>query len=402
MAKPRPEIYEIRKSNPYQGKEWRVIGYVDGKRRQHWFESEKEAKIFANGKNKERAKFGTEFVLLPSQRADAIAALELLKPYDRTLTEVIKLYVESEKSRLASKPLDEFIREYKAEREEKVKSDELRPGSQKAIKETFVKLIDTFGSKNLADISTENLEEWLAAMPLAGRTKKRHRAYALQIFNAALRKRLIKENPAKNLDGYRNISDEEVTFLSPEKLKELLSFADKETYPLYALAAYAGVRWAEIEKLNWENIKETEIVITSANAKTRSRRVVDIRPILAEILQPCRHLTGSVLPKIFKVQRPSHRRLDFLRKAAETKAGLFPFPEDILRHSYISYLYALTGNENYVATQAGNTPAVIFKNYRALVTKAEAEKYFAEPAFKQFVKALPDSENESGALISRL
>jgi integrase len=130
--------------------------------------------------------------------------------------------------------------------------------------------------------------------------------------------------------NYKNISRDEVTCISPEKLKELLGFADKETYPLYAIAAYAGVRWAEIERLKWEDIKKTKIVIHFNNAKTRSRRSPDIQPVLAEILKPYRHLTVSVLPKIFKVQRPSHRRLDFLRKAAETKAGLFPFPEDLL------------------------------------------------------------------------
>src|SRR3981081_1220393 len=106
MAKARPETYEVRKSIPYQGKEWRVIAYLEGKRKQHWFETEKAAKTFANEKNRERGLSGTEFVLLPAQRVDAIAALELLEPFGRTLTEVVRLYVEVEKSRLASMRLD--------------------------------------------------------------------------------------------------------------------------------------------------------------------------------------------------------------------------------------------------------------------------------------------------------
>jgi integrase len=56
--------------------------------------------------------------------------------------------------------------------------------------------------------------------------------------------------------------------------------------PLYAIAAFAGVRWGEIERLEWKDIQDNEIVVTSGKAKTRSRRVVDIQPNLKAFLAP--------------------------------------------------------------------------------------------------------------------
>ena len=48
-----------------------------------------------------------------------------------------------------------------------------------------------------------------------------------------------------------------------------------------------------------------------------------------------------------------------------------------LRHSYISYRVAQTQNVAQTALEAGNTPKIIFSNYRELVKPADAVKWFA-------------------------
>ena len=48
-----------------------------------------------------------------------------------------------------------------------------------------------------------------------------------------------------------------------------------------------------------------------------------------------------------------------------------------LRHAVCTYQFALHANENLTAAQAGNSPAMIYAHYKGLVTKAEAEKWFA-------------------------
>ena len=278
-------------------------------------------------------------------------------------------------ARSASKPLDQFLVEYEASIAHRVESGELRNGSLKAIKETFVKVEAEFGNRILSDISAADIERWLDRMPVGLRTKKRHRAYALQAFNAARRQKLISSNPVEEV-GYKGRKNdaEEITVLAPEQLRRLFACADPEIRPLYAIAAFAGVRWNEIEQLNWEDIKEHEIVISARIAKTRSRSIIPIRPALASFLTE--RGTGSLLPRIYSARRPSVRRLDFLRARAEKKAGLYPWPRNACRHSFISYVLAIDKDENKIALESGNTPDVIHTNYRALVTREAAEQFW--------------------------
>jgi SOS response associated peptidase (SRAP) len=87
MAKPRPSTFKLRKSRPFNGKEWRVFGYVDGKRKQYWFSTEKEARTDLRDPNAQLAAHGSDLILTNSERADASDALKLLAPFQASLTD---------------------------------------------------------------------------------------------------------------------------------------------------------------------------------------------------------------------------------------------------------------------------------------------------------------------------
>jgi integrase len=99
--------------------------------------------------------------------------------------------------------------------------------------------------------------------------------------------------------------------------------------------------------------------------------VVEINDTLTVWIAGCAKTKGLVVP--LDSNRTLYARLAKLAKAA----GLDHWPDNGLRHSCASYTLALTGDAVRVAYQLGNSADMIHRHYKALVSKAEAERFFA-------------------------
>lgn len=163
----------------------------------------------------------------------------------------------------------------------------------------------------------------------------------------------------------------QIEIFTPGELSKLLAVADSEVIPFLAIGGFAGLRSAEIERLDWRDIKfETGFVVVEAvKAKTASRRQVEMHANLRAWLSPYAKKEGRVWPL----------NSDSLYKALRdiSSRAKVPWKNNALRHSYISYRVADTGDVNRTALEAGNSPAMIFSNYRELVTPPEAKSWFS-------------------------
>jgi integrase len=139
--------------------------------------------------------------------------------------------------------------------------------------------------------------------------------------------------------------------------------------PFFAIGAFAGLRHAEIERLDWSRIdfEAGTIEVKALNAKTASRRLVPIQPNLRAWLAPCRRSSGRVCPANLR------KRFDVDRERAGLLAG---WPQNALRHSFGSYHLARFGDAAKLALDMGNSPAMIFRHYRQLVKTKQAEQYW--------------------------
>jgi integrase len=175
---------------------------------------------------------------------------------------------------------------------------------------------------------------------------------------------------AADLTDSPEVPNKDPEIITPGDLEKALRKAEADPklaqiIPYLTLAAFAGIRSAEIGRMTWEdniNLDTGIIVLGSGITKTKRRRVIHMEPVLKDWLVANRR-TGKILP----ASRP-HGLL------AEIKSA--PWPHNALRHSAVSYLMALHRNAAMVAEQCGHTEAQLQASYKAAVTPDQALLWF--------------------------
>jgi integrase len=162
-----------------------------------------------------------------------------------------------------------------------------------------------------------------------------------------------------------------VDIFTPALLSAILSHASPAISPCIALGAFAGLRSAEIMRLDWRDIERHQgfIEVAAHKAKTATRRIVPITDNLVRWLETAPRSGELVWPF------SKDRFFKEMHDAAE-EAGI-TWKQNVLRHSFISYRLAILQDVNRVALEAGNSPAMIFRHYRELTTPGQAGTWFA-------------------------
>ena len=130
----------------------------------------------------------------------------------------------------------------------------------------------------------------------------------------------------------------------------MLESATPDVLPYLAIGFFAGLRRAEIERLDWSEIdfESGLIEVTAQNAKTAQRRLVTMQPNLREWLLPLRKHKGNVTP--------SNCFRELFEQAREA-AGIAEWPDNALRHSFASYHLAHFKNAASTALNSDTTTA---------------------------------------------
>lgn len=393
-AKGAPEV--IREGNavvkiygsPVKGRPRYVVAYrgSDGKRRTRSFADYDEAKLEAENAAVEihNGTLGTMELTGEARRAHeraASIAAELDRPLDAiliefqeargllpegvSLVEASRFFARHGAGNVEKRELTEvvegFISQLKADNRSKRHVEDARARLHK-LAESFITPID--------EINQRELQSWLNDLQVAGRTKNNYRGLLVSLFKFARAHGYLPSGLPTAAEGLRKSREDsgEIGILTPEEMVKLLKGASERLIPLLAIGGFAGLRTAEILRLDWEEIdfQQSHIEIKSGKSKTAQRRLAPLLPNLEVWLKPYRNRTGPVCPTN---EVETERR--------ELAASLeIPWPNNALRHSYGSYRMATTDDAQKVAIEMGNSPTMIFRNYRKVVTKAEATKWF--------------------------
>ena len=223
----------------------------------------------------------------------------------------------------------------------------------------------------IASITPALVQNFLNELNLSARSVNNFRKALKTLFEfAKARNHLPREiDLLEGISRRRETSTIEI--YSPQEMASLLAAASDLTLLSIALRGFAGLRSAEIERLDWSQIHlgdEPYLIVNADQAKTRSRRLVPISDNLAKWLAPYQKETG-------RVWQHGHDYFYESQRAVALKANV-KWKQNALRHSFISYRMAILKNANQVALEAGNSPEIIFRNYLELVTPAEAGSWF--------------------------
>ncbi|HTS18567.1 MAG TPA: tyrosine-type recombinase/integrase [Verrucomicrobiae bacterium] len=245
----------------------------------------------------------------------------------------------------------------------------------------------SFGTRKLSDITLNELQAWSNDSTLSARSRRHMLTKLSQLFRYAEKRGWCERNIATYV-ARPDVPDGEPGFLSVEQCARLLEMAPEYDLLSYVvLSLFAGIRVAELRRLAWDKVKLTEgiVIIDGAVAKTKSRRIVDLNDTARAWLAICGRRTGSVVdPVNFRKRNDALlRAARFGKPGTETKkekaAGvkLEPWPDNALRHTAATYMYALTQDAVRVAAMLGHSPDVLHRHYRGLASKGDAERFFA-------------------------
>jgi len=244
-------------------------------------------------------------------------------------------------------------------------------------------LNEEFGQVEIHGIRKADIEDWIAESEWKPRTRKNYIITLSTIFNYAISNEYTVVNPAEHVPR-PILEDKPPGILTPAEAENLLAAAldcMPEMAAPIAIGLFAGLRRSEICALDWSEIdlEARTLEVKAAKAKTRQRRIVTIQENLVEWLLKAEKKKGDVAPDVDLFgERLKH--LVNGRAANDDKPGrpavVKEWPHNGLRHSFGSYFFGKTKNENLTSAEMGNSPDVVFKHYRAVVKQPDVERYW--------------------------
>jgi integrase len=383
----RESVTVYRRKTPLGNFSFMVANYADGKRRFDSYTTEADALDAAGRLARQlsaRDVIGAS--MTKEQSVEYSAAAQSLQPLGITLSaavaaivEIVKLTGDLSGAMAAARFFKAKHKTVTAMRVADVVAELLalkksRGASVRYLQDLRLRL-DKFAEKfpcNIGSVTTADVQTWLDGLKLSSQSYANNRRVAHLLFEFAVARGYAMDNPAAKVERPK-IRNGEVEIFTPGETRRLLAAATEDFLPCLALGMFAGLRSAEIERLEWKDIdlKQAHVVVSASNAKTASRRIVPVAENLAVWLVPYAGRTGKVWQGgwLYKAQQDT------------AKAAGLDWKANGCRHSCASYMFALTNDAGRIAGFLGNSAAVIHRHYRQLATPADAQKFFSiQPA----------------------
>lgn len=307
-------------------------------------------------------------------------ALSTLEGTTGTIQGACEAYAESHARLTASVPFGQAVAEYMDKR------TDLRESTLSSYRYTLERTFSPLDEKILSQISTSDFENILK--------DKGSSAHRMHLRNLGAFWRWAVKNPRRwaltdivdSLEAPRVSVDADINILKGNEVEDLMRSAEttgKAAAAAFAIAIFAGVRMAELERLTWKNVGSKEIEIGASIAKKHLRRLIPINPTLKSWLDACRSDSKDgdlIVPSNWKeVSKAVRRRAGWdvsartLKNPPEPTKGTWPANSP--RHTCASVLVAMGTPLESLIFQFGHSGGydLLRRHYVSRLSQEDAE-----------------------------
>ena len=349
------------KSSSHGKPSWIVHFSENGRRFKRYFKSEIQAKTFLKQYKDLKAKSISDLANLPPQKINDIKnALQLL-PDNASLTECVNLFLESSRKKFAD-PLS-------------IASDWLNLKKENVSAHYFQTLkrdINSYLSSipDLNSASPDNILSFVKSVSPNPKTQREYFNVIKEFFDYASKKNFC-QNPfllihSSEIPKFKRTAKKIPTPVEFKSLFQTIEQAAPEIAGLYALVAFGGIRLAEAQRLNPENIDfdKKEILLAFDKSKTGDSWL--------QSQMPDNLWTWLKTYPPNKNWRKAHPDLSIKNLKPQN------FPRNAFRHAFACYHLSLFRDAPKTSLLLRHrNPNTLWQNYLdTLVSKETAQPYF--------------------------
>jgi site-specific recombinase XerD len=250
----------------------------------------------------------------------------------------------------------------------------LRPRSIESVRQHVRAFLRDFPGLQCHEVTAGMVKDWLTSTGRQGETWNNYRRDLHNFFAWCVRERYISRNPVSDVAKARieRGMPQCFTVAAVKAFLKVLREKEPALVPYYAIGFFAGVRSAELDRLDGSCIGPELIHIGPHQAKVRQQRYVTIQPNLRAWL--------DLFPPSKGKLRQTNQRRRFENLVAKVKLDDEPlvWVENGMRHSFASYHLSAFKDAGRTALELGHqSPSLLFSRYRTLAAEAEGLEYFA-------------------------
>jgi integrase len=305
--------------------------------------------------------------------------------------------------------LGPFLDDYVANREKLLAAGKNKPNTVAILKQVRGCLVEYFGATRPLNAITpgdcDAWRDWMTAdKKWAENTVRRRCGVGRQFFRAAVRQRLLTENPFADMAGCSFLENRERDyFVTREEAEKVLEACpDAQWRLLFALSRFGGLRCpSEHLGLRWQDVNWERSKITVRSPKTEAKgkgtRIIpifsELRPYLEDVLELAKGGSGYVdgNSHVITRYRDCNANLRTQLQRIIRKAGLEPWPKlfQNLRATRATELVAAGWPEYKVCKWLGHTVAVAEKHYWQVTDDDYERAANGNPGALQIARQIP-------------